>query len=118
MKGETFHQLTTGTSGVPGRLDVDTRTKYSNFGTVVGEPGLVLVIVDSTDDDDRCDIGRGEVRGIGAIVTSYKGFIYRQVWEVVGNDVLVQTTCHTSLSASCKRSGDVGEIDQEPVPAQ
>jgi len=117
LKGETFHQLTTGTSGVPGRPDVDTRSKYSNPGTIVGEPGLVIVLVDSTDDDDRCDIGRGEARGIGAIVTSCKGFIYRQVWEVVGNDVLVQTTC-TRLLVSYKRSGDVGEIDQEPVPAQ
>jgi len=114
LKGERFHQITTGTSGVPGRPYVDTRSKYSNASTVVGEVGHVVVDVGSTNSDDRFDTARAELPGIGAIVTSYKEFIHRQVW-LVGNDVPETTTC-TPDPVNCKRSGpDVRKINQEPL---
>ena len=109
--------LTTGTSGVPGRRDVDTRSKYSKVCTVVGEAGHIVVEVGSTDGEDPVDTGRGDLIDIDVVVTTYKGFIYRQVREVVRNDVLEATTCTPKLTI-CKRSGDVGKIDQEPIRSE
>jgi len=114
LKGEKFHRLTTGTSGVPGRRDVDTRSKYSKSCTVVGEVGHIVVDVGSTDDEDPVDTVRGDPIDIDVFVTTYKGFIYRQVREVVRNDAPAETTC-TPTEISCERSGDVGKINQEPI---
>jgi len=114
LKGETLHQLTTGTSGIPGRRDADTRSKYSNGSTVVGEAGHLVVDVGSTNNVDQFDTGRGDRIDIDVIVTNYKGFIYQQVREVVRNDVPEATTC-MPMEISCKRSGDVGKIDQELI---
>ena len=103
-----------GKSSVPGRLDVDTRSNYINERTKVGELGQVVFDVGSTNSDDRFDTARGDPPGICAIVTGYKEFIHRQLWEVVGNDVPAATTVMPEL-ISCKRSEDVGKIDQEPI---
>jgi len=93
---------------------LDTRSKYINKTTVVGVAGHPAVDGDRTDSDDPFKTARGLCPGIGATITSYKEFIHRQVWEVLGNDVPAQTTC-TPEATSYKRSGDVGKINQEPI---
>jgi len=76
--------------------------------------GHIVIHVGSTDGEDPVETGRGDPIDIDVFVTTYKGFIYRKVREVVRNDVLEATTC-TPTAISCERSGDVGKIDQEPI---
>jgi len=92
LKGETFHQPTTGTSDVPGRLDEGTRSKDLNRITVVGVCEHFVFHGATSDSDGLFDTGRGDRPGIGGFIASYKEFIHRQVWEVVGNDVPEVTT--------------------------
>lgn len=102
-----------GTGDVRGRDDIDTRSKYINDGTIVRVTGQEIVHVGRTDIEGHWDAGRGTPPGIDAGVTSYKEFVHRQVWEVMGNGA-PETTKVTPERTSCKMSGNVGKSIENP----